>query len=162
MVLRPGRFVIVVTSLNHEESNRMKVSILFDTLKSLDQRDRMIEAPPLARVQVPHRIESIGSNIIQTGERMLELRLDCIERVRAESFNETIAAAMPFSIKVYGIIECRWTNRGKKAWFQDIGYESVAGCNDCHLFIFGWKEANMLGRPNMFASFHPKMKRWQS
>lgn len=126
----------------------MKVSILFDALQSLDQRDRMIEAPPLARVPVPHHVESIGSKVVQTGERMLELGLDCIGRVRAESFNETIAAGMPFPIKVYGIIEFRWTDRGKKARFQDIGYESVAGCYDRRLFIFGWKEANMFGDLN--------------
>lgn len=126
----------------------MKVSILFDTIKCLDQRDRMIEAPPLVRVPVPHHIESIASKVIQTGKRMLELRLDFIGRVRAESFNETIAAAMPYPIKVYGIIEFRWTDRGKKARLQDFRYEFVAGSNDRLLFTLGWEHAHLLRCPN--------------
>lgn len=93
----------------------MEVSILIDPMKCLDQRNRMIEAPPLAGVPVPHHIELIGSNVIQTGERMLELRLDRIWRPRAVPFNETIAAAMPFPIKVYWIIEFRRKDRGKEA-----------------------------------------------
>lgn len=126
----------------------MKVSILFDTMKCLDQRDRMIEAPPLAGVPMPHDIESIGSKVIYTGERMLELRLDCIGRIRAESLNETIAGAMPFPIKVYGIIEFCWTDRGKKARLQDFGYKFVAGSNGRLLFILRRKQAHLPRCPN--------------
>jgi len=132
----------------------MEVSILFDLTKCLDQRNRMIEAPPLTRMPVPHHIELIGSNVIQTGERMLELRLDCIGRVRVEPFNETIATAMPFPIKVYGIIEFHRTDRGKKARFQDFGYEFVAGGNDRCLFALGRKYANALWRPNPLSPAH--------
>ncbi|MGA3310286.1 MAG: hypothetical protein ABSD08_17005 [Xanthobacteraceae bacterium] len=134
--------------------DRMEVSILLDAMKCLDQRNRMIEAPPLTRVPVPHHIESIGSNVIQTGERMLELRLDCIGRVRAEPFNETIATAMPFPTKVYGIIEFRRTDRGKKARLQDFGYEFVAGSNDRCLFTLRWEYANVLRRPNPLSPSH--------
>jgi hypothetical protein len=68
--------------------DRMKVPILFDEMKCLEQRNQMIQAPPLTRVPMPHHIESIGRNVIQTGERMLELRFDCIGRVRAEPFKK--------------------------------------------------------------------------
>lgn len=133
--------------------DRMKVSILFDAMKSLEQRNRMIQAPPLTRVPMPHHIESIGRNVIQTGERMLELRLDCIGRVRAEPFNETIATAVPFAIKVYGIIELRRTDRGKKARLQDFGYEFIAGGSDRCLFTLR-RHAIARRRPNPLSPAH--------
>jgi hypothetical protein len=132
----------------------MKVSILFDAMKCLEQRNRMIEAPPLTRVSVPHHIESIGANVIQTCEGMLEFGLDGIGWVQAEPLNETIATAMPFPIKVYGIIEFRWTDRGKKARLQDIGYEFIAGGNDRCLFTLGWGYAIALRRPNPLSPAH--------
>jgi hypothetical protein len=61
---------------------------------------------------------------------MLEFRLDCNERARPESSNETIAAAMPFSHKGHGIIEWHWTHRGKEARLLDFGYKFVADSND--------------------------------
>jgi hypothetical protein len=135
-------------------SNRMKVSILFDAMKCLDQRDRTVEAPPLACVPMPHHVETIGSQIIQTGERVLELRLVCIGRIEAESFNETIAAAMPFPVEIYGIIEFGWMDRGKKARLQDFGCEFIAGGNDRLLFTLRWHNANVLWRRNPSSPVH--------
>ena len=96
-----------------------------------------MHAPPLAGVSVPHHIEAIVGKVVQAGERMFELRRDCVGTIRAEPFNETIAAAMPFPVKVYGIIEFRWTYRGKKARLQHIGHELVAGRNDCCFLTLG-------------------------
>ena len=127
----------------------MEVSILF-----LDQRKRPMEAPPLTGVPVPHHIESIGANVIQTGEGMLEFGLDGIGRVRAEPLNETIATPMPFPIKVYGIIEFRRTDRGKKARLQDFSYEFIAGGNDRCLFAIRWGYAITFRRPNPLSPAH--------
>jgi hypothetical protein len=134
--------------------DRVEVSILFDAMKRLDQRNRPMEAPPLTRVPVPHHIESIGANVIQTSEGMLEFGLDGVGRVRAEPLNETIATPMPFPIKVYGIIEFRRTDRGKKARLQDFGYEFVAGGNDRCLFAIGWEYPNVLWHPNPSSLAH--------
>jgi hypothetical protein len=47
----------------------MKAPILFEEAKGVQQRNRGIETPPLARVSVPHHIKAIGCKVVQAGER---------------------------------------------------------------------------------------------
>src|SRR5262249_28750019 len=126
----------------------MKMAIVFDVTQRLDQRNRMVESPPLTGVPRPHHVEAAGSKIIKPRERRFEFPAAIFRIAGAISLNKTISSAVPFPIEVHGIVERRGSDKGEEPRFQGIGYELVTGSNDRFLFIFGCRSATVLRRPD--------------
>ena len=95
---------------------RMEMAVLFDATDCLGQRDRMIQSPPRAGVPVPHDVEAIAREIIETGKRLFKFPAAVVRPAGTISLNKTIYAAMPLAVDVGGTVEARGTDGGQKAW----------------------------------------------
>src|SRR3954452_542901 len=111
-------------------SHRVQQRLALDQAQRLLQRDAVKDGAPFARVPVIGDVEQTRRYPLDAGERRVEFRDDRVRAVGPEALDEAVAAAVPSTTDVDGIVPLGRDDPGQEARLQNLANETLAGEDD--------------------------------
>ena len=115
----------------------MEMTVGFDGLDGLVERQAAVEAPPLTRVAMPLKVEAVAADPVEASEGRVELFAKVVWEAGTVALNEAVLRAAPFAKDVDGVVELGRSDLGQEPRLHEVGDQTFTRCGDASLLDLG-------------------------